>query len=88
MEFRWSPWSWEHVQKHGIDPEEAEGVVRRAAQPYPLYRGDGKWLVWGRGRGGRHVQVVFVLDTDGTVFIIHARPLTNREKQRERRRRR
>ena len=46
---------------------------------------DDKRLVWGRGRGGRLLQVIFVLDDDGTVFIIHARPLTQKEKQRYRR---
>ena len=88
MDFRWSEWSWEHVQKHGVDPEEAESVVSHAAQPYPFRRGDGRWLAWGRGRGGRLVQVVFVIDDDDSVFIIHARPLTEREKRRYRRQKR
>jgi hypothetical protein len=40
----------------GLDnPFEAE-VVLRASRP--LYRGDGKYLVQGRGSGGRCVQVV------------------------------
>ena len=76
------------MQKHGIDPYEAERVVRHAKQPYPLYRGDGKWLVWGKEVGGKHIQVVFILDDDDTIFIIHARPLTDREKKQERRRQR
>jgi uncharacterized DUF497 family protein len=42
--------------------------------------------VWGRGRSGRFLQVVFILDDDDTVFVIHARPLTDREKRRFRRR--
>ena len=45
-----------------------------------------KWLVWGKGRGGRFLQVVFVLDEDETIYVIHARPLTDREKRRYRRR--
>jgi hypothetical protein len=36
--------------------------------------------VWGRGRGGRLLQVV--LDDDDTIFVIHARPLTAGEKRR------
>jgi uncharacterized DUF497 family protein len=31
------------------------------------------------------LQVVFVLDDDATVFVIHARPLTDRERRRFRR---
>jgi uncharacterized DUF497 family protein len=42
-------------------------------------------LVWGPGRSGRLLQVIFALDDDGTVFIIHARPLTERERRRYRR---
>ena len=41
---------------------------------------------WGRGRGGRLLQVIFVADDDGTVFVIHARELTEREKRLHRRR--
>lgn len=85
MDFRWNAWNIEHVERHGIDPEEAEHVVATAAPPFPLSRADDKWLVWGRGRGGRQIQVVFVLDDDDTVFVIHARQLTEREKRRWRR---
>lgn len=86
MEFRWNDWNIEHIGKHGVDPDEAEQVVIQATNPYPLRREDDKWLVWGRGRGGRFLQVVFVLDADETVFVIHARPLTDAEKRRYRRR--
>lgn len=83
--FRWNEWNIEHVARHGVEPDEAETVVARAAAPYPLERADEKWLVWGRGRGGRFLQVVFVFDEDDTVFVIHARPLTEDEKRRLRR---
>lgn len=86
MLFRWNRWNIEHIAAHGITPEEAEGVVRSAKDPYPRYREDGKWLVWGRGQGGRLVQVVFVLDPDDSIFIIHARLLTARETRRYRKR--
>lgn len=88
MRFRWNEWNASHVLSHGVEPEEAEDVVAEAADPYPLWRPDDKWLVWGRGRGGRLLQVVFVLDEDDSVYVIHARPLTEREKRQRRRRRR
>jgi uncharacterized DUF497 family protein len=87
-EFRWNEWNVEHLARHGVKPEEAEDVVMAARQPYPLERPDAKWLVWGRTPSGRALQVVFVLDEDDTIYIIHARDLTMREKQRYRRRRR
>lgn len=86
MIFRWNGWNVEHVQRHGVTPDSAEQVIVGARKPYPLFRGDGKWLVWGRQRGGRLIQVVFVLGSDDVVFVIHARPLTPREKRRLRRR--
>jgi uncharacterized DUF497 family protein len=86
MDFRWVEWNVEHLDKHGVSPEEAEAAVSNAAAPFPLYRGDGRWLVWGRGAGGRYLQVVFVLDDEDTVFVIHARPLTQSEARRFRRR--
>ena len=80
MDFRWLEWNVEHLARHGVDLEEAEGVVRAASNPYPQRIADHKLLVWGAGRGGRLLQVIFVLDEDQTAFVIHARELTNREK--------
>lgn len=86
MEFRWNDWNWNHVQEHGVTPDEAEGVVQRAKPPYPERRGDDKWLVHGSGHGGRFLQVIYIEDADGCIFIIHARPLNEKEKQRYKRR--
>ncbi|HKA06525.1 MAG TPA: hypothetical protein VKD71_04655 [Gemmataceae bacterium] len=88
MDFRWNDWNVEHIGSHGVSPEEAETVVRDAANPFPRKIEDDKWLVWGRGSGGRFLQVIFVLDPDDTIYVIHARPLTEQEKRRLRRRRR
>jgi uncharacterized DUF497 family protein len=84
--FRWIEWNRLHIGEHGVDCEEAELVVRNAEPPFPRKCGDEKWLVIGRGRGGRLVQVIYIIDPDKTIFVIHARPLTQREKQRYRRR--
>ena len=72
MEFRWNDWNVEHIAEHGVSPEEAEQVVRGATRPYPRKIERDKWLVWGRGRGGRLLQVVFVLDDEESAFVIHA----------------
>lgn len=86
MEFRWIEWNIDKVGSHGIKPDEAEFVVEHAAPPYPQHREDDKFLVLGSTAAGRLLQVVFLLDEDDTVFIIHARPLTNKEKRRRRKR--
>jgi uncharacterized protein len=85
MDFRWNEWNAEHVAEHGVLPSEAEAVVQSARAPFPRRVADDKWLVWGRARGERLLQVVFVLDTDDSVFVIHARELSDREKRRYRR---
>ena len=85
MQFRWIDWNQDHLAKHGVDWEEAEMVVRQARLPYPQQVGEEKLFVIGQGRGGRYLQVVYVLDPDYTVFVIHARPLTDHEKKRYRR---
>jgi uncharacterized protein len=84
MEFRWNEWNIDHIAEHGVAPEEAEHVILCARRPYPQSREDDKWRVVGRGRGGRWLQVIYILDPKDSVFVIHARPLTEREKQRER----
>ena len=86
MEFRWNDWNVEHIAEHGISPEDAELVIRGARRPYPRKIQEDKWLVWGRGRGGRLLQVIFVMDEDDAIYVIHARPLTEQEKRRHRRR--
>lgn len=85
MDFRWNRWNVEHLAEHGVSPESAEEVVEGARSPYPRRIGDDKLLVWGPSDRGELLQVIFVLDDDGTVFVVHARPLTEAEKRRRRR---
>jgi uncharacterized DUF497 family protein len=86
MQFRWIDWNRDHIAEHGVEMEEAEMVVRNAKPPFPEEIEDEKLIVKGRGIGGRFLQVVYLLDPDGTAFVIHARPLTEREKKQMRRR--
>lgn len=85
MDFRWTERNVEHLARHGVDPEAAEEAVRGAGRGYPRRVGEEKWLVWGADEGGRLLQVVFVLGEDGSVYVIHAQPLTGAEKRRYRR---
>ena len=81
MDFRWNDWNIEHVQEHGVALREAELIIERAPEHQWLNRGDGKWLIRGRGYGDRFIQVILVLDEDGTLYVIHARPMTDKEKR-------
>lgn len=81
MDFRWNEWNREHAAQHGVTVEEAEAVVVSAIRPFPLQSVDDKWVVWGRGRGGRLLQVIYLLDWDDVVYVIHARPLSEKEKR-------
>ena len=88
MDFRWNRWNVDHIGKHGVDPSEAEEIVGSAKSPYPLIQDGEKYLVWGPTDDGRLLQVVFVIDDVGKIFVIHARPLTRIEKRRYQRKRR
>ena len=81
MEFRWNDWNLDHIAKHGVTSEEAEGVCRNARRPYPRDIGDGKFIAWGKGSGGRFLQVIFITDEDGTLYVIHSRRLNDNEKR-------
>lgn len=83
--FRWNEWNLDHATQHGVSVEEIEFVVRRGKREYV---GDGKYRAVGRDGGGRWIQVIYFYDPEDTVYVIHARPLTEREVRRERRRRR
>jgi uncharacterized DUF497 family protein len=85
VDFRWNEWNTEHVAQHGIEAEAAEHVVEEAKAPYPRRIGEDKLLVWGPDPAGEPLQVIFVLDEDGSAYVLHARPLTEREKRRYRR---
>ncbi len=86
MDFRWGKWNTEHIAAHGVEVAEAEEAIENARSPFPHRIEDDKWLAWGSTSGGRLLQVIFVLDEDGTAFVIHARDLTASEKRRMRRR--
>jgi uncharacterized DUF497 family protein len=88
MEFRWNDWNINHIATHGVSPEDAESAVRSARNPFPRKIENDKWLVWGRGRGGRLLQVIYVVDLDESIYVIHARPLIDKEKRQFRRRKR
>ncbi len=87
MNFRWIDWNEDHIAEHGVEVEEAEMVVENAKPPFPIKIEHDKWLVKGQGSSGRFLQVVYLTDPDKTIFVIHARPLTEREKKQLRRRR-
>jgi uncharacterized DUF497 family protein len=65
--FIWNAKNVEHIAKHGVTPDEAEHVVEHATAPYPSYEGDQKWLVRGKARSGRYLQVIYVLESDAAI---------------------
>lgn len=88
MEFRWIDWNVEKCWKHSVVPAEAEYVVRHARRPYPQKIGDEKTMVCGQTDAGRYLQVIYLIDEDDAVFVIHAMPLTPRKRRNYRRKKR
>jgi len=87
-EFRWIRWNIAKCLKHGIDPLDAEYVIEHAARPFPQRIEEDKRLVWGQAEDGTFIQVIYVLDPDDTVFVIHAMWMTEKQKRQYRRRKR
>ena len=88
MLFRWNQWNVDHIAEHGVSPEEAEWVVEHARRPYPELRED-EQMAGGRPRPRRTMVAGDFRPRsrdEDTAYVIHARPLTDREKKRERRR--
>lgn len=78
-DFRWNEWNIDHATRHGCAIEEIESVVIRM---FPGRKtGDEKYMIEGRGQGNRMIRVVYLLDDDGVVFVIHAMPLTTRRRR-------
>jgi hypothetical protein len=71
------------VQLHGCTVAEVEYVVNHPTRGYPVRDGE-KRRVHGRGQGDRFVQVVYVIDPDGTIFVIDAMPLSGGRRRRGR----
>ena len=86
FDFRWIAWNIGKVEGHGLAAEDVEHVVNNARRPYPKPLGNEKWLVIGPTRGGRVIQAIYLVDSDERLFVIHARPLTPKERRRRRRR--
>jgi uncharacterized DUF497 family protein len=87
FDYRWNDWNILHIAEHNLSPEDAEYVVDHARPPYPERTGNDKVLVRGQARSGQYIQVIYVVDRDDMLYVIHARPLTENEKRRYRRRR-
>jgi uncharacterized DUF497 family protein len=84
FEFRWIPWNINKVEGHGVAVTDVEFVVNHAARRYPRPIGNEKWLVVGSTPAGRVIQVIYLADDHETLFVIHARPLTTKERRRYR----
>jgi len=81
-EFRWNARNVDHIGEHGVRRTDAEFAVNHAARGFPRRETDEKYRVWGRATDGRYLQVVYVFDPPGMVYVIHARPLTDAERRR------
>jgi len=81
MQFRWNGWNIDRATKHGCSIPEIESVAARPGRGFPRQIGNDKLRVIGRGQGDRFIEVIYLLDDDGTAFVIHAMPLTTRRRR-------
>jgi hypothetical protein len=74
-----------NIAEHGVKPHQTEYVVRRARSPFPEESADGRLLVMGPDENGLLLRVAYIVDSDGTIYVMHAMPLSERDKKRYRR---
>jgi uncharacterized DUF497 family protein len=77
--FDWDDDNEEHVAAHGVDPSEAEEVVRR--KPLENEGRGAVRLAWGTTVFGRHLVVVFAPKGGGAIRVITARDMSRRERR-------
>ena len=79
--FRWNDWNVENATKHGCTVGEIESIVLGAGRGFPRYIGNEKWLVQGRGTGGRFVEVIYIRSPFPVIYVIHAMIMTTRRRR-------
>lgn len=84
-DFRWIDWNLEKIARHGLSTDEVEFVVNNPIPPYPRKEGE-KSIVAGPTRSGLWIQVIYVFDPDGRIFVIHSRSLDTEESRKAQRR--
>jgi uncharacterized DUF497 family protein len=83
--FRWNDWNIEHIGRHDVDYLEAEHIVEKGDR---RRMGDDSYKAIGQLPDGDWLQVIYIFDPPGVVYVIHARRLTDTEKRRIRKQRR
>lgn len=67
--FVWNQWNYQHIGEHGVTSDEAEYVIDHTVKHYPRKIGNRKYLVRGRTRQGRYLQVIFITLDDDEIDI-------------------
>ncbi len=77
---RWTPDRIAHVQRHSVEPEEADEVL--ADPGADMRRGrDGCYLLYGRTEDGRPLLLVLVDETERVAGPVTARDATDAERR-------
>ena len=75
----WDQDTVDHISRHGVSPEEVEELLFNDDELPVIMRGrEGRYLTYGKTRGGRYLMVVWVMKYRKTK-IITARDMTNKE---------
>ena len=82
----WDQETVDHISNHLVSPEEVEEVLFNEVDTPLMMRGkEGKYIAYGKTRGGRLLFIVWALKYKKTK-IITARDMTEKEKRFYRRR--
>lgn len=76
----WDEGTIAHLARHGVEPEEVEGVFFKA-DPYTLKTRQNRYLALGQTQSGRYLAIVFEYFGQYKAKIITARPMSEAERK-------
>ncbi len=78
-EFEWDEANINHIANHGIEPEEAEEVLRN--RPVLRRSHSGRYVSIGKTDVGRYLAVIFEMKEMSVARVVTARPATDTERR-------
>lgn len=83
--FEWNDWNIEHIDKHGVTPQETEEACYN--QPVSRKAKQRLYILYGQTDAGRYLFIVFRYISGDIVYVITARTMTKNEQKYYRKRR-
>jgi uncharacterized DUF497 family protein len=75
----WDQWNISHIAHHGVEQAEVEELLE--GNPQIRKSRTGSYVLYGQSEAGRYLIVVIAPRSQGMVYVITARDMSDREKK-------